>query len=71
MLAVVYDGVADGDYELQLVTHDGQRLPLRALAVADGHGSAGGATPVPYDQLAEVRLLGPGGREVADSDLRD
>ena len=71
VLAVVYDGVPGGRYQLQLVTRDGRKLPLRPLVVAGGRGSIGGATPVDYDQLAEVRLLGPGGREVADSDLRD
>jgi len=71
VLAVVYDGVPGGRYRLQLVTHDGRKLPLRSLEVSGGRGSIGGATPVDYDELAEVRLLDPSGREVADSDLRD
>ena len=71
VLAVIYDGVASGNYELQLVTHDGKRMPLREIAINQGHGSAGGATPVPYEKLAEVRLLGHDGREVADSSLHD
>lgn len=70
VLAVVFDGVDPGAYELEVVTTDGERLPLRALSVAaDGRGSAGGVTPVAYDELAEVRLLDRGGREVADSEL--
>ena len=71
VLAVVYDGVPGGTYRLELVTHDGRKLPLRNLEVSGGRGSIGGATPVDYDDLAEVRLLDPSGREVADSDLRD
>ena len=67
VFAIVYDGVADGDYELEAVTHDGRRVPLRRLSVVDGHGSAGGVTPVTYDQIAEVRLLDSGAREIADS----
>jgi hypothetical protein len=71
VLAVVYDGVPGGSYRLEVVTRDGRKLPLRTLKVSDGRGSIGGATPVDYDKLAEVRLLDPSGREVADSDLRD
>ena len=70
VFAIVYDGVADGDYDLQAVTHDGRRVPLRRLSVVDGHGSAGGVTPVAYDQIAEVRLLDSGAREIADSTVR-
>ena len=39
------------------------------MSVADGHGSAGGVTAVPYDRIAQVRLLDADGREVADSDI--
>ncbi len=69
VLAVVYDGVEPGRYRLQLVSTEGEKLPLRALEVADGRGSAGAALPIDYDELAEVRLLDSAGREVADSDL--
>lgn len=71
VLAVVYDGVASGDYKLELITDDGRRLPLRSLVVRNGNGSAGGSTPVAYEQLAEIRLLDRGGREIADSNLDD
>jgi hypothetical protein len=71
VLAVVYDGIAAGRYQLELVTDDGRKLPLRSLEVAGGHGSTGGATPVAYDRLAQVRLLDPAGREIADSDLHE
>ena len=70
-LAVVYDGVADGEYELEVVTDGGKRIPLRPMSVADGHGSAGGVTAVPYDRISQVRLLDADGREVADSDIPD
>jgi hypothetical protein len=69
VLAVIYDGVADGRYELEAVADDGRRLPVRELDVSGGHGSAGGATAVGFDQLAEVRLLDQAGRELADSQL--
>ena len=41
VLAVVYDGVATGVYELELVTDDGRQRPLRELTVVGGEGSAG------------------------------
>jgi len=69
VVAIVYDGVPGGRYQLQLVTRDGRKLPLRSLEVSGGRGSIGGATPVDYDSLAEVRLLDPAGHEVADSEL--
>jgi hypothetical protein len=69
VLAVVYDGVPPGRYELELVTRDGRKLALRELEVADGRGSAGAVTPVDYSELAQVRLLDADGREVAESDL--
>ena len=55
--------------KLEVVTRDGQQMPLRPISVVDGHGSAGAVTAVPYDDIAEVRLLDSGGREVADSEL--
>jgi hypothetical protein len=72
VFAVVFDGVEAGDYELEVVTREGTRVPLRSLAVdADGRGSAGGVTPVGFDDLAEVRLLDGDGRELAESELDD
>jgi hypothetical protein len=71
VFAVIYDGVTDGRYELEVVTDDGRRLPLRPMDVAGGHGSAGGATDVAYDDINEVRLLDPAGRELADSELQE
>ncbi len=71
VLAVVYDGVQAGRYRLELVTDEGRKIDLRPLDVAEGSGSAGAVTPVPFEDLAEVRLLDAGGREVADSELRD
>jgi hypothetical protein len=68
---VVYDGVPDGRYELELVTADGRKFPLRELEVADGRGSSGAVTPVDFSELAQVRLLDEGGREVAESDVGD
>ena len=70
-LAVVYDGVADGRYELEVVSDGGKRMTLRPITVADGHGSAGGVTAFPYDRVSEIRLLDGDGREIADSDTRE
>jgi hypothetical protein len=71
VLAVIYDGVADGRYELEAVTGDGGRLPVRSLEISGGHGSAGGATAVGFEELSELRLLDSAGREVADSELHE
>ena len=71
VLAIVYDGVRDGSYRLAVASADGTRRPLRRMEVRDGHGSKGGVTPIPYDDVAEVRLLDGRGREVADADLHD
>ena len=71
VLVVVYDGVAPGRYELELVAADGRRLPLRGLEVEGGDevASVGAAIPVDYSELAEVRVLDREGREVAESDV--
>ena len=69
IFTVVYDGVPDGRYDLEAITDDGRRLPVRTIDVAGGHGSAGGATTVAYDELSEVRVLDPAGRVLADSEL--
>ena len=69
VLAVVSDLDSAGPHRLEAVTRDGERLPLRGLEVSGGEGSAGSATPVPYEDLNEVRLLDDRGREVAESDL--
>jgi hypothetical protein len=71
VLAVIYDGVRDGTYRLGLVSADGKRWPLRGIDVSDGRGSEGAVTPIPYDEVSEVRLLAPGGRELAEADIHD
>ena len=71
VIAVIHSGVPDGRYRVELVTRDGEHLRLRTLTVADERGSVGAVTPVPFDDLAEVRLLDDRGREVADSELHD
>jgi hypothetical protein len=71
VLAVIYDGVANGSYELEGVTADGEKVELSGIEVAGGKGSIGRATSVDYEQLVEVRLLDHAGREVAESQLRD
>jgi hypothetical protein len=69
VIAVVHDGVEAGRYRVELVTHEGGQMRLGGLSVEDGEGSVGAVTPVPYDEIAEVRLLDERGREVADSKL--
>ena len=70
VVAIVNDGVEPGRYRLQLVADNGERAPLRQITVgSDGHGSAGGVTPIDYEKLAELRLLDDRGREVAESSL--
>ena len=69
-LAVVYDGVAPGEYRLEAVLTDGRRLPAFPLAVeAGGDGSAGAVIPADYEDVAELRLLDRSGREVAEADV--
>ncbi len=71
VLAVIYDGLSNGRYELEAVTHDGRRLGVRPLQIVDGDGSAGGATAVDYADISEVRLLDPAGGAVADAELHE
>ena len=71
VLAVVYDGVRDGTYRLGIVSEDGTRETVREIEVSAGNGSEGAVTPMPYHEVAEVRLLGPRGREIAEADLRE
>jgi hypothetical protein len=54
-------------YDAQLITNSGDRVPLRSLHVSNGKGSGGEAIPIPLDQVAEVRLLGPRRGQVLDA----
>lgn len=67
LLGIVSGGLPDGRYRLEAITAGGRRLAVRPLVVTGGRGSAGGATEVGYEDLAEVRLLDAGGHEVAAS----
>ncbi|HLM30087.1 MAG TPA: hypothetical protein VK326_00325 [Solirubrobacterales bacterium] len=69
VVAIVYAGVPAGDYRLEAITGDGRTVRIRELSVRGGHGSAGGALPVPYDDLAALRLVDRGGRELAEAEL--
>ena len=40
-LAVVYDGVPDGSYQLEGVTTEGRSVPLSTIEITDGNGSTG------------------------------
>ena len=71
VMVVVYDGVETGRYTVELVTTGGEHRPLGEINVREGEGSTGAATAVPYEQVAEARLLDGRGREVADSELAE
>jgi hypothetical protein len=71
VMAVVHDGVEAGRYRVELVTDEGGQMRLGGLSVVGGEGSVGAVTPVPYEEIAEVRLLDDRGREVADSKLHE
>ena len=71
VLALIYDGVEDGTYSVEVVAREGRKLPLGELEIVGGRGSTGAAIPVNYEQLTEVRLLDHRGREVADAELRE
>jgi Putative zinc-finger len=62
-------GVEPGRYELELVTQAGDRVALGSLRVASRRGSRGGAIPVDLDQVAEVRLIGPGRGDVLEAEF--
>lgn len=71
ILAVVKWELPPGTYRIEVVTKEGHRLPLRHLRVGTDEGSAGGVTPVPFDSIAELRLLDGDGHEVGDAELHD
>ena len=52
--------VPTGVYRLQLVTESGRRIPFETITVDAGLGSEGGAIPIDFRDVAEVRMLGPG-----------
>ena len=71
-LAIVYDGIAPGEYGLEAVLADGRRTPAFPVTIgADGRGSAGAALTADYEEVAELRPLDARGREVADADVRE
>lgn len=52
--------VPTGSYRLQLVTDSGRRVPFETIAIdSAGRGSEGGAIPIDFRDVAEVRMLGP------------
>ena len=62
--------LAPGHYAIELVGSDGERVELATMRIgADGRGSGGGAIPGGLDDLTQLRLLDPGGREVAEASL--
>lgn len=71
VFAVVYADIPDGSYRLAAVSQDGRGEPLRRIRIDGAEGSGGAVTQMPYDRVAEVLLLDPRGREVAQADLHD
>jgi predicted PhzF superfamily epimerase YddE/YHI9 len=60
VLGVLYD-VPDGRYRLVAAGPGGESAEVATINVEGGHGTAGGALPGAYDNVTEVRLLGPQG----------
>ena len=71
VLVVLGDEAAATGRRVEVATDKGRRLELGHLRLTAGEAIGGFATPVPFEALAEVRVLDGRGREVADSDLRD
>jgi hypothetical protein len=69
VVAIMYDCPYDGRYELEGVTADGNSVPIAPIDIADGRGSAGKATTVDYEDLAEIRMVDAAGHQVAASEL--
>jgi hypothetical protein len=69
VLAIVYDGVKDGRYRLDVVSTKGEREVVQDVVVRHGDGSEGGVTRMPYESLAEARLLDAHGRQIASAEL--
>lgn len=63
--------LGSGTYEAELLTAGGERVSLGSLEIRGGEGSVGGAIPVAYEELVEVRLIDRHRREVAESDLEE
>ena len=61
LFVVVSSPSGSGDYAVEVTTHDGRRLPLGTLTVADGRGSFGRALPVALRDIARVRLVNDDG----------
>jgi hypothetical protein len=49
-----------GRYDVQVIGSEGRRIGLRPVWVRDHAGSGGESMPIDLDDVAEVRLIGPG-----------
>lgn len=68
VFAVVYDGVTEGGYRLEVVDGEGDAFPAGEVPIdEEGNGSAGAVIPIDYHDVTAIRLLDEMGREVADS----
>ena len=68
VFAVLYDGVTQGTYRLEVVDGDGDTFTAGDVPVdTEGHGSAGAVIPIDYRDVTAIRLLDDMGREIADS----
>ncbi|HEX2372155.1 MAG TPA: zf-HC2 domain-containing protein [Solirubrobacterales bacterium] len=61
-LVTVYESARPepGRYELEVITAKGRRMDLRPMWIYPKGGSGGGAIPIHFHDVTEVRLLGPG-----------
>ena len=52
--------LARGRYDVQVIGTEGRRMRLQPLRVRNQVGSGGESIPIDLDDVAEVRLIGPG-----------
>jgi hypothetical protein len=52
--------VTPGRYDVQVITPDGNRDGVRPIRITAEGGAGGGAIPIDFHEVSEVRLLGPG-----------
>jgi hypothetical protein len=54
------DRLAPGRYDVQVITPEGRRDGVRPIRITPEGGTGGGAIPIDFHEVSEVRLLGPG-----------
>ncbi|HZA90221.1 MAG TPA: zf-HC2 domain-containing protein [Solirubrobacterales bacterium] len=54
------EDLSSGRYDVQVIGTEGRRMRLRPLWVRNHVGSGGESLPIDLEEVAEVRLIGPG-----------